>query len=451
MKSALAALLAAWICAPARSAETAPASTSSIPKLELKDVRLKNGLRVIVAPDRKAPVFAVSVTYNTGSRNERPGRTGFAHLFEHLMFEGSQNVGKGEHFILVLNNGGGMNGTTNEDRTNYFEILPKNQLDLALFLESDRMKGLALSQDTLDNQRKAVQEERRRSYENRPYGISDLEVDNLAYDNFAYKHSTIGEMADLDAAALDDVRDFFRIYYAPNNAVVTLVGDLDPDAAIQAVDKYFGSIPSQPAPPAVDMTEPDHYGARTETIVDRLARLPQVIVAWHVPAGHSADNDALRVLEHVLGVGLSSRLYQHLVKDKQVATSVNVECESRRGPSLFAVTAMPRPGVKPEEVEAAIEDEIEAVQKDGVTAAELDKARTAFRRDFVYQRQSALATAIKIGELAVYFDDPGSINSLYDRLAAVTGERLQEAARKYLVPAQRSTVLTLPGAQEAMK
>ena len=194
-----------------------------VPNLEFRDVKLDNGLRVILVPDHSAPVYAIDVCYNVGSRNERPGRTGFAHLFEHMMFQGSENIGKGEHFMLVLNNGGGMNGTTNEDRTTYFEELPKNQLDLGLYLEADRMRALNITQANLDNQRNAVQEERRQGIDNQPYGRAQLDMDNLSYDNFAYKHSTIGSMTDLNAATLQDVSDFFRIYYAPNNAVLTLV------------------------------------------------------------------------------------------------------------------------------------------------------------------------------------------------------------------------------------
>ena len=223
-------------------------SQSALPHLDFRDTKLDNGLRVIIAPDHSAPVCAVSVTYNVGSRNEQPGRTGFAHLFEHMMFEGSENVGKGEHFILVENNGGDANGTTNEDRTNYFETLPKNQLDLGLFLEADRMKSLVVNQANLDNQRNAVQEERRLSVDNEPYGKSGLEIDNLAYDNFGYKHSTLGEMRDLDAASLGDVKDFFRVYYAPDNAALVVVGDVDPDGAMEKVKQYFGSISSQAAP-----------------------------------------------------------------------------------------------------------------------------------------------------------------------------------------------------------
>ena len=294
------------------------ADQPKLPRVEFTDQKLDNGLRVIIAVDRTAPVFGISVTYNVGSRNERPGRTGFAHLFEHMMFEGSENVGKGEHFILVFNNGGNMNGTTNEDRTNYFEELPKNQLDLGLYLESDRMRSLAVNQSNLDNQRNAVQEERRLSEDNQPYGHAYLDIDNLAYDNFAYKHSTIGEMSDLNAASVDDVKDFFRIYYAPNNAVLTLVGDLDPAETLEKVKKYFGNIPSQPAPPPVDMTEPPHYGERREVIHDPLARTPLVLMAYHIPPGDTPENEAFQVLANVLAQGQSSRLYQHVVKGKAI-------------------------------------------------------------------------------------------------------------------------------------
>src|ERR1700688_4267161 len=189
---------------------TALRADVKLPTLELKDTRLPNGLRVILAPDHSAPVFAINISYNVGSRNERPGRTGFAHLFEHMMFEGSQNVGKGEHFILVLNNGGGMNGTTNEDRTNYFEELPKNQLDLGLYLEADCMRALIITPANLENQRQTVQEERRQSIDKQPYRTAKRDLDNLSYDNFAYKHSIIGSMSDLNAATIQDVSDFFR-------------------------------------------------------------------------------------------------------------------------------------------------------------------------------------------------------------------------------------------------
>jgi len=419
---------------------------SRIPRLEYSDQWLENGLRLIIAPDHTAPVFAISVTYSVGSRNERPGRTGFAHLFEHMMFQGSENVGKGEHFILVFNNGGGMNGQTTEDRTNYFEILPKNQLDLALYLEADRMRSLAVNQTNLENQRNTVQEERRRSIDNQPYGKSYLEIDNLSYDNFAYKHSIIGSMSDLDAATVGDVQDFFRIYYAPNNAVLALVGDLEPAEALEKVKKYFGGIPSQPQPPKVDLAEPEHYGERRETIEDPLARLPQIIMAYHLPPGNTPENDALQVLANILGTGESSRLYQHLVKDKQVATSIQVQPDARIGPSLFYILAMPRPGVKPEDLEKAIYEEIDAVKKAGVTAREMEKVRTQFLRGQIQSRQSSLYTAVRLGQYTVLFNDPDLINTVVDRFNAITAEQVKQAAQKFLVSTDRAVVTTLPAA-----
>ena len=427
----------------------ASAADVTVPKIELRDMKLDNGLRVILAPDHTAPVYAISVTYNVGSHDERPGRTGFAHLFEHMMFQGSQNVGKGEHFILVLNNGGGMNGTTNEDRTNFFEELPRNQLDLGLFLESDRMRSLAITQANLDNQRNAVQEERRQGIDNQPYGRAELDIDSLSYDNFAYKHSTIGSMADLNAATVADVADFFKIYYAPNNAVLVLAGDFDPEDALAKVKKYFGNIPSQQTPPKVDLSEEAHYGERRETIYDPLARLPQLISGYHIPAGNTPDNYAAEELAIILGQGQSSRFYQHLVKNKQLATQVGMQTDARIGPSMLYITATPRPGVKMEDLEKGIEDEISAAVTDGVTADELAKAKTQLLRRVIGQRRSSLSTANAIGSYTVYFNDPNLINTMQDKENAVTLEQVNAAAKKYLVRDQRTVVITLPTPKDA--
>jgi len=426
------------------AATTLRADEPKLPRVDFTDQKIENGLRVIIAVDHTAPVFGISVTYNVGSHNERPGRTGFAHLFEHMMFQGSENVGKGEHFILVFNNGGNMNGTTNEDRTNYYESLPKNQLDLALYLESDRMRSLNINQANLDNQRNAVQEERRLGIDNQPYGHAELEIENLAYDNFAYKHSTIGEMADLNNASLADVQSFFRSYYAPDNAVLVLVGDLDPTVTLEKVKKFFGSIPSQPLPPPVDMTEPPHYGERTETIMDPLARTPMVLEAYHIPPGNTPDNYAMRVLANVLGQGQSSRLYQHLVKDKQLATQIIVQADTRRGPSLLYLLAFVRPGVQPGECVKALQDEIASVQKDGITAQELDKARIQFLRQAIQGRQTDLGTAMALGQYTVYFDDPNLINTIVDKFNAVSADDVKAAAQKYLRPEDLAVITDLP-------
>src|SRR5919107_4194783 len=253
-------------------------------RVNFQETTLKNGLRVITVEDHSAPVVAVLLTYNVGSRNERKGRTGFAHLFEHMMFKGSENVGTGEQIVLIFNNGGDMNGTTNEDRTNYFEVLPANQLDLALFLESDRMKSLAITKENLDNQRNAVQEERRLGVDNQPYGKSEELQQGLIYDNFAYKHTVIGSMEDLNAASVEDVASFFKMYYAPNNATLVLVGDFKTPEALAKIRNSFESIPRQTDPPAVDMTEPAQKAERRATVDDVLARAPRVDVAYKAVA-----------------------------------------------------------------------------------------------------------------------------------------------------------------------
>src|SRR6202050_4063403 len=414
-----------------------------VPKLEFRDVKLDNGLRVILVPDHSAPVYGIDVCYNVGAHNEHPGRTGFAHLFEHMMFEGSENVAKGEHFVLVFNNGGNMNGTTNEDRTTYFEELPKNQLDLGLFLEADRMRALNVTQANLDNQRNAVQEERRQGIDNQPYGRAQLDLDNLAYDNFAYKHSTIGSMTDLNAASIDDVKDFFRIYYAPNNAVLTLVGDFDPDEALAKVKKYFGSIPSQPTPPKVLLDEEPHYGERKEIIYDPLARLPEIDIAYHIPRGNTPDHSAVQQLAIVLGQGESSRFYQHLVKEKQLASDVSVQADARIGVSQLYFSANPRPGVKVEDLEKAMDEEIDAVAKDGITTQELAKAKTQLLRQFIERRRSDLFTAILIGSYTVYFNDPNLINTTLDKENAVMLAEVNAATKKFLERDQRTVVITL--------
>lgn len=422
---------------------------SKLPKVQFTDTTLDNGLRVIIVPDHSAPVLSISLTYNTGSRNEKPGRTGFAHLFEHMMFEGSANVGKGEHSMLIENYGGTLNGSTNNDQTNYFEELPKNQLDMALFLESDRMKALNINQANLDNQRNAVQEERRLRVDNQPYGKSNEELEAMAYDSFPYHHSVIGSMEDLNAASLDDVKGFFRIYYAPNNVVLVLSGDLDPTTTLAKVKKYFGGIPRQPAPPPVDMTEAPHDKERRKTMNDPLARLPQIRAAWNGPAGDTSDFFALQVLGQVLSQGRSSRLYQHLVREKQLALNAFAGIQNRRGPALFQVIAVPRPGTKMEDLERALYDEIEALKKDGPTPQEMAKVHTQFLRQEIESRRSSLFMANRIGTYTVYFNDPNLINTLYDKIAAVTPEQVKAAAQKYLVTEHRSVVTTLPGGRAA--
>src|SRR5882724_1970007 len=288
------------------------AAQTSIPPY--KDVKLKNGLRVLLMEDHNTPVYAIAVVYDVGSRVEKPGHTGFAHLFEHMMFQGSANVGKSEHMQLIQENGGGMNGTTNEDRTNYFELLPANQLDLALYLEADRMRSLAITQANLDNQRNAVQEERRLRMDNQPYGKSSEALQNMMYDNFAYKHSTIGSMADLNAASVQDVQQFFKTC-----------------DALKKIEQYFGNIPSQPPAPPLDVTEPKQQAERRLTITDDFAKLPMLLVAYKTTQANTHNFFALELLTSILCDGQSSRLYRRLVKQDKLAVQVTGGMQPSRG------------------------------------------------------------------------------------------------------------------------
>jgi zinc protease len=422
-------------------------SAASAQAVKFTEHKLKNGLRVILSEDHSAPTYSISVTYNAGSRDERDGRTGFAHLFEHMMFQGSENVGKGEHFVLIENNGGGMNGSTNTDRTEYHETLPANQLDLGLFLEADRMKSLAITQANLDNQRETVKEERRQRRDNQPYGQTFDTLFETAYDNFVYKHSTIGSMEDLNAATVKDISEFFKTYYAPNNAVLVLVGDFKSSEALAKLEKYFGSIPAQPAPPAPDMSESKQSAERRKTLEDPLAQLARVDMGWKIPPGNTPDFYAMYVLGEILSTGESSRLYQTLVRDKQVAVQEGAGPDERRGPSLFIVDLIVPPGKDPKEAEKLVYAELERVKNEGVTDAEVQKVRMEVKRGKVEQLTGTLFRAEQLGINAVYYGDPNVINTGNDKLMAVTKEQIQKAARTYLTDANRTVVTTIPKQQ----
>ena len=424
-------------------------AASPVPRIQFTDTRLKNGLRLIVSEEHAAPMFSIVVNYNVGSRDERKGRTGFAHLFEHMMFKGSENVGPGEHPYLMFMNGGSMNGTTNKDRTMYFESLPANQLDLALFLEADRMRSLAITKANLDNQRSAVQEERRLGVDNQPYGRTFEKLLELAYENFAYKHSTIGSMADLDAASVEDVAAFFKTYYAPNNAVIAIVGDVDAKSTIERVRKYFEAIPSQPPPPAVDMTEPQQAEERRATLEDPLARLTRVDMAYKVPPSSSPDDDALTVMATILSGGRSGRFYEAIVREKQLATNVSAGSSESRGPGLFNVVGMMQPGKSAADLEAAIDTEIEKLKTGPIADWEIEKARTGARSGFVNSVGSSLQCAILLSQYAMFYDKPDLINTRAESIAKVTAADVQRVARQYLVKTGRTVVTTGPKAAPA--
>jgi predicted Zn-dependent peptidase len=426
------------------AAVAAAGLTAAGQTVTFNDARLANGLRVIVSEDHTAPTVSVAVTYDVGSADERPGRTGFAHLFEHMMFKGSENAAPGEHPALIFNNGGTMNGTTNADRTLYFESLPANQLELALFLEGDRMRSLVINKENLDNQRNAVQEERRLRVDNQPYGATFERTSEQAYDNPAYKHSTIGSMADLNAASVEDVAAFFKTYYAPNNAILTIVGDVDTNKTMALVEKHFGSIPKQPAPVRPDLKEPEHTAERRSTIDDPLARLGRVDVVWIGPVSDSADHDALDVLTDVLAGGRSARLNQAIVREKQLATNAAAFLDEAKGPSLFQAFATVAPGKNPADVEAAIYEEIEKVKTGAIADWEMEKAHNSARRNAANIVTSTLQRAIQLGQDALFYNDPNRINTIAERTQKVTAADVQRAAAKYLTKENRSVIITTP-------
>ncbi len=417
-------------------------------QVNFKDVRLKNGLRVLLVEDHSAPVVSVAFTFDVGSRNERKGRTGFAHLFEHMMFAGSENVGKNEYSLLIDTNGGQNNATTDQDRTLYFATVPANQLEMLLFIEADRMRALDVTKAELDIQRNAVQEERRLGVDNQPYGRMEEEFDEHVYDNFAYKHSVIGSMEDLNAASLEDVKDFFRTYYAPNNAAMALVGDFNSAQAMALIRKYFEPIPAQPAPPKVDVAEPAQTAERRFTVEDPLARLPMIQMAWKGIIANTPDSYAMQVLANVLSTGQSSRLYQKLVKEKELVAQVSGGPNLNRGTGYFSIRAIAAPGKKLEDVEAAIVEELERLKKEPIADWELDKAKNFARRSSIQRLQSSLGVAFQLTENAIAFNDPGLINTQFAKIAAVTKEDVQRVANQYFKPAVRTVGITVPAGRK---
>ncbi|HVE59634.1 MAG TPA: pitrilysin family protein [Pyrinomonadaceae bacterium] len=418
--------------------------------VDFQETKLKNGLRVLTVEDHSAPVISLTISYNVGSRDERQGRTGFAHLFEHMMFKGSENVGAGEHFYQIYNSGGNMNGYTNPDRTIFFDNLPANQLDMALFLEADRMRSLAITKENLDNQRNAVQEEKRQNVDNVPYGASQVLQQNLLYDDFPYHHVTIGSMEDLNAATVEDVAQFFKTYYAPNNAFLVLVGDFDRKDALTRIRKNFEAIPRQSDPPPITMNEPLQASERRRTVEDPYARIPQIDIAFKSTSGNTPDFFAMEVLSTILQSGNSSRLYQRLVKEKELVTKIFGNMDERKGPGALYITATPRPGAKIEAVEAGIYEELGRLANEPVSDAELQKAKNIEQRN-EYNQQTAFYRAFKLGIYSVQYNDPNLINTWQEKINAVTKDDIQRVARKYLGQNNRTVVITLPKAQSPTK
>jgi predicted Zn-dependent peptidase len=401
---------------------------------------LSNGLRVAVAPQRGVPIVTVDVTYDVGSRVEKEGKTGFAHLFEHLMFEGSENVGKGDHFRLVAEAGGTMNGTTSEDRTNYFETLPAECLDLALFLEADRMRALVLSEEKLVNQREAVKEEKRLRIDNQPYAPSFEVADALAYDSFPYRHSVIGSMDDLDRATLDDARDFYRRFYAPGNALLCITGDVEIEDAFARAARAFGAVPARETPPPFHVEEPEPREGRRARVDDLHAALPALHVNAKGPVRRETDALALLYAEKILGGGESGTLWRRLVKDEELALSLSIHFDERRGPSLFRLFAIARAGISHRVLEDEIRDALERFAAEGPTAAEMERARRLLFADMVRSTQTTQAVAFLLSEYGLYDGAPGLWREDFDRILSLDEAAVRGAAQRVFAPERISAV-----------
>lgn len=420
------------------------AETFQLQPTPIEEFKLANGLRVVLSQDHAVPVVSIAVYYDVGSRNEKEGRTGFAHLFEHMMFQGSENVPKAAHFQYIFNAGGTMNGTTSTERTNYFETLPSNYLPLAFWLESDRMRSLKVTQENLDNQRNAVQEEKRLRYDNQPYVNAFLRMNELIFTNPANAHSTIGSMEDLDAATIDDVQEFFRVYYAPNNAVMTVVGDFDINTAKELIENYFGSIPSQSLPPKVDVSEGDDVAIRQETFHDPLAPAPAFVLGWKVPARRTRDFYALSLAGTLLFEGDSSRLYQKLVKGDESVVSIEGGIDERRGPSAFYIFALPKPDEEVTDIREKIFSEINAIATAGPTADEMEKLRNSLCNDTVRGRQSTMYRAQRLAEFALYDSDPRLFDAELGQYLQVTANDIRGAVARYIDVENRVTLDIVP-------
>jgi predicted Zn-dependent peptidase len=417
-----------------------------LPPTPIKQFTLANGLRVILCEDHAVPVVSVALYYDVGSRNEKPGRTGFAHLFEHMMFQGSENVPKAAHFQYIFNAGGTMNGTTSTERTNYYETLPASHLPLALWLESDRMRSLKVTQENLDNQRNAVQEEKRLRYDNQPYVNAFLRINELIFKNPANAHSTIGSMEDLDAATIQDVQEFFRIYYAPNNAVLTIVGDFEEAEAWALVQKYFDAIPSQPSPPPVDTSEPEDVARTQEIYLDKLAPAPAFVLGWKIPPRRTTDFYAISLAADLLFEGDSSRLYQKLVKGDESVVSIQGGIDERRGPSACYIFALPKPGKEVAAIRDQIVGEIRALRNSGPSAAEMEKLRNSLSNDVVRGRQSTMYRAQRLAEYALYDGDPTLFDSELEQYLAITPEQIRSSVERHLDVDNRVVLDIVPAA-----
>ncbi|MDT4953582.1 MAG: hypothetical protein QOJ02_1720 [Acidobacteriota bacterium] len=413
--------------------------------------KLPNGLRVVISEDHVAPVVTVAVYYNVGFRIEPKGRTGFAHLFEHMMFQGSANVKKFEHAKYVEANGGSLNGHTDFDYTNYFETLPSDRVEMGLWLESDRMRSLDVTPENLKNQQNVVSEEVRVNVLNQPYGLFEwIDLWGNANQNYYNSHNGYGDLKDIEAATLEDVRSFFKTYYAPNNAVLTIAGDVDANEVKKMVEKYFSSIPQQPRPANPDITEPPQTKEKRVIEPDKLATVPALAVGYHAPDQKSADFAPVVLLSLILQGDDSSRFYQRLVKEKELSLDLTGGVNlfgnefDYYGPMLITTRSTYKNGHTADEIVKEMDAVLADIAQNGVTEKELADAKVRYRSNFYNQLESTFGKAHLLSSLALFRDDPAQINSALTPFEGVTVAQIKAVAKKYFVPENRTVIDRVP-------
>ncbi len=413
-------------------------------KIEFTEYDLDNGLHVILYEDHSTPIAAVSVLYHVGSKNEKSDRTGFAHFFEHLMFEGSKFIERGEYDKIVQKAGGTLNANTTFDRTFYFEIFPSNQLELGLWLESERMLHLKIDSVGVETQRKVVKEERKQRLDNQPYGSVLEQTFSHAYKVHPYRWTPIGSAQYIDQATIDEFMDFYKTYYVPQNATLSIAGDINIDQAKKWIEKYFGTIPkgtkkiNRP-----DVVEPPQTAEIRDTVLDNI-RLPLVLEAYHIPAQGTDDYYALKMLTTLLSSGQSSRIYKSLVDKQQLALQAGSFPLAMEDPGLFLSYAITNIGVKPEEVESAMDSELEKVKNELISETEFQKLKNQVENNFVSGNSTMMGIAESLADYYVYFGNTNLINTEIQRFMKVTREDIQRVAKQYLTKKNRVVLYYLP-------
>ncbi len=419
-------------------------TVASSNEIEFEEFTLANGMHVILHEDHSTPLVAVTILYHVGSKNEDPKRTGFAHFFEHLMFEGSKNIARGEYDKIVETAGGALNANTNFDRTFYYEILPSNQLELGLWLESERLLHLNVDTIGVETQRKVVKEERKQRLENQPYGSLAEEIFKRSFKVHPYNWMPIGSAQYIDQATIDEFMDFYKTYYVPQNATLSIAGDLDIDETKELVEKYFGSIPKgtreiyRP-----NVVEPPMTSETRDSVFENV-QLPAVIHAYHIPAQGTDDYYAINMLTTILSQGQSSRMYKELVDNQQVALQAASIPFSLEDSGLFIVFALPNIGKTAEELESAFQEEIDKIKEELITEKEFQKLQNQIENNFVTKNARIAGIAETLADYHVYFGDANLINTEIERYMKVTREDIKRVANKYLDPNKRVVLYYLP-------